>query len=348
MYSQATSFGWLAIRNFTYCLSPNPDSPNKPRGAQPPREIYTSLSTSASSQKVPIGTGDSVVVLYHPENTNKAIAWCNTLVAFQSMDHVNCHSAFPTCQRCDALRSKKHAEGKNGQAAEGERASKAPSGKLGMPKPVKAAGGPVQRDIGGVEANHPSDGSAQRTQLQALPGTASRETTMRLFGSTADVDVDASSDPELEAAISEFQDYCENKLTLAVRADCPLHIVKGWKDEPPFDLQRYCMSLKGTDGSTLHTNDDPNSSSGEPGDPAGSTTRNDGTEKPGEAETPSKEGQENSHLKVGPGAEGARGVVDPDDPVIPLPVAEGGPPSTSPPPMPQQPQPQPQPQRKTP
>ncbi len=57
---------------------------------------------------------------------------------------------------------------------------------------------------------------------------------------------DASSDPELEAAISEFQDYCENKLTLAVRADCPLHIVQSWSDEPPFDLHRFCMSFAGT------------------------------------------------------------------------------------------------------
>lgn len=346
MYSQATSFGWLAIRNFTYCLSPNPDPPNKPRGAQPPREIFTTLTTSASSNKVPIGTGDSVVVLYHPENTNKAIAWCNTLVAFQSMDHVNCHSAFPTCQRCDALRSKKRAVGKNGQETEGERASnKAPSGKLGMPKAVKAGVGPVRRDIGGVEASHPSEGSADRTQLQTLPGNESRGTTARLFGSSTDVDVDASSDPELEAAISEFQDYCENKLTLAVRADCPLHIVRGWKDEPPFDLQRYCMSLKGTDGSTLHTNEDPNSSSGEPSDPAGSTTRNDGAAKPGEAQTPApKQGQEDSQPQVGPGAEGSRGVVDPDDPVIPFPAAKDGPPSTSQPPPPPQQQPHPQPQ----
>ncbi|KAJ9480368.1 hypothetical protein PHBOTO_003588 [Pseudozyma hubeiensis] len=212
-----------------------------------------------------------------------------------------------------------------------------------MPKAVKAGVGPVRRDIGGVEASHPSDGSADRTQLQALPGDESRGATGRLFGSAIDVDVDASSDPELQAAISEFQDYCENKLTLAVRADCPLHIVKGWKDEPPFDLQRYCMSLKGTDGSTLHTNDDPNSSSGEPSNHAGGTTRNDGAGKPSEDQTPApKEGQEGSQPKFGPGAEGARGVVDPDDPVIPFPLAEGGPPDTSPSPPLQEPQPQPQ------
>ena len=52
MYLQATSFGWLAIRNFTYCLSSQPDPPNKPRGVQPKKEAYTSLNAAAAAAKV--------------------------------------------------------------------------------------------------------------------------------------------------------------------------------------------------------------------------------------------------------------------------------------------------------
>lgn len=55
----------------------------------------------------------------------------------------------------------------------------------------------------------------------------------------------------LEPALREFQEYCEKKLTLAVRADCPLHVVQDWNDEPPFDLVRFCMASSADDGFTL-------------------------------------------------------------------------------------------------
>ncbi len=63
-----------------------PDPPTKPRGIQPKGK--NTINADDASKKRLTGMGDSVVVLYHPENTNKAIAWCNTLVAFQSTEHV--------------------------------------------------------------------------------------------------------------------------------------------------------------------------------------------------------------------------------------------------------------------
>ncbi|KAF6767631.1 hypothetical protein PSEUBRA_006153 [Kalmanozyma brasiliensis GHG001] len=226
LLAQANSFGWLAIRNFTYCLSTSPDPPNKPRGIQPKRDMYTPVDRASS------GMGDSVVVLYHPEETSRPIAWCNTLVAFQSMPHVRCHGALPTCQRCDAVRSPTDRGASWGQEVR-DGASRAPSGKLGQSTRVKSN-------------SYDSPTLQRRTDdaLQALPGQSysGPRLTPRPFGSTV-VHNDLASDAELEAAISEFQDFCENKLTLAVRADCPLHVVRSWYDEPPFDLHRFCMAL---------------------------------------------------------------------------------------------------------
>lgn len=231
LLAQANSFGWLAIRNFTYCLSTSPDPPNKPRGIQPKRELFTPVDRESS------GMGDSVVVLYHPEQTDRPIAWCNTLVAFQSMPHVRCHAALPTCQRCDAVRSPTERTASSGEGYGGS-GSRAPSGKLGQRTRAKTD------SSDGPKLQRRADDS-----LQALPGqTSGPRLTPRPLGSTVVIN-DLASDPELEPAISEFQDFCENKLTLAVRADCPLHIVKSWFDEPPFDLHRFCMSLTAPQGS---------------------------------------------------------------------------------------------------
>ena len=144
MQAQANSFGWLAIRNFTYCLSSSPDPPDKPRGVQPSKRTFADEKPS----KQLTGIGDSVVVLYHPENTNKAIAWCNTLVAFQSTEHVKCHIALPTCQRCDAVRdvTKAAAVPVVGGPKAG-RENKAPSGKVGTAAGIQQARPPSDDDL---------------------------------------------------------------------------------------------------------------------------------------------------------------------------------------------------------
>ncbi|CDW97094.1 hypothetical protein [Sporisorium scitamineum] len=381
MEAQANSFGWLAIRNFTYCLSSNPDPPNKPRGVQPKQSALATTGSDKPTTKT--GMGDSVVVLYHPEITNKAIAWCNTLVAFQSTEHVQCHIALPTCQRCEAVRSKDGSRttdaGKDGGQV--EKGSKAPSGKLGQPKTRKdlidADGAhdaflPLRRrGAGASDPNDPlialpggSDPNAKpqlqtqpqpqpqpQTQPQPAaqpateassstqPNTQPKSTASRPYDSSVTVDVDASSDPELEAAISEFQDYCENKLTLAVRADCPLHIVKNWTDEPPFDLHRFCMSLRGTDGYTLHTPNSPSTSLGNlgvaesnpGGQPGGDAKSSDGKEAgsgSGSGSAKSRTGQSTGNDKgkgsdggdkTGAGESAVVGALDPNDPLVPYP-----------------------------
>ncbi len=99
MQAQANSFGWLAIRNVTYCLSSQPDPRTSLEGSSP------SPPSSSPRTRTRLEPVISVVVLYHPENTNRAIAWCNTLVAFQDTEHVKCRVALPTCQRCDAVRN---------------------------------------------------------------------------------------------------------------------------------------------------------------------------------------------------------------------------------------------------
>lgn len=225
--------------------------------------------------------GDSVVVLYHPEQINKAIAWCNTLVAMQSGKNVKCHVALPTCQRCDAVRSSSSSlsssPSNSGIEADPKAGSKAPSGRLG--KKTLSNGGLItlEKRASKTDPNDPSI-SPPPSGMAARP-----------FGK----DEDYSYDPELEPAIAEFQDYCENKLTLAVRADCPFHLVKGWSDEPPFDLHRFCMSLKGSDGHTLHTE--------------------------GRAE----DGGVGGKVKGGQGGAarggGGAGSMDPNDPIVPFP-----------------------------
>lgn len=200
---QSDSFGWFALRDFTYCLGGNaPDPLSRKLGVQlsaKPASSSAIAADSAGGVERMIGTGDSVVVLYHPHHKNKAIAWCNTLVAFSSTKHVSCHRALPTCQRCEAV--------PDGQE---------PQHHFHYPPPG---------------ASHISP--FQKRQL---------------------TDKDATTDDtqNLQTAIHEFQDYCENKLTLAVRADCPLHIVQDWNDEPPFDLVRFCMASSADDGFTLN------------------------------------------------------------------------------------------------
>ena len=398
MEAQANSFGWLAIRNFTYCLSDRPDPPDKPRGIQPSNKSPGDLG---SGQERLTGIGDSVVVLYHPDNTNQAISWCNTLVAFQSTKHVQCHKALPTCQRCDAVRdTNAKKSGTNvvgasnpeaveaGASVEGS-GRKAPSKRLGgglhqakakkqseqlqqvQPQDglVKQSEQPVppsdlnsglvplqKRDETAQDPNDPwvslSDteaGGKSQSQPQPQPvpqfqpGSQPKDTVPRPFGisstlssSTSNDDdasaLDPSEDPELEAAISEFQDYCENKLTLAVRADCPLHLVKEWLDEPPFDLHRFCMSLRGADGYTLHDN------------PSRHRAR---VEAPSEVDMGKQGGQRfpnnpaavgNARQYYGGGLGNAvgggvgelSGVVDPNDPVIPYPSDNFGAPPSAP------------------
>lgn len=294
---QAESFGWLAIRNLTHCLSPSSDSlisdpPNKPRGIQPP--TAKTSNSDGSTRKRLTGMGDSVVVLYHPEMTNKALAWCNTLVAFESMDHVKCHMAVPTCQRCDAVRSKKPG---GGTAIKGKK-EKAPNKKLGDQPP---ASGRAAVDIGNIVQLH------KRANEQPYSNDHSDTDQPRLgsprpFGSSTFQH--PSSDPELEEATAEFQDFCENKLTLAVRADCPLHLVQGWQDEPPFDLMRFCMKFKGSDGYTLHENTEPKQDQEQGGEANGDDAAKEG-------------GADQS--------KGKKAAFDPNDPVVPPPegVAEG-------------------------
>ncbi|SJX62646.1 uncharacterized protein SRS1_13433 [Sporisorium reilianum f. sp. reilianum] len=363
MEAQANSFGWLAIRNVTYCLSDNPDPPNKPRGVQPKA---SPLGSGAPTSKRLTGVGDSVVVLYHPENTNKAIAWCNTLVAFQSTDHVKCHIALPTCQRCDAVRKTTGAgsmtAGTQGAQTKVGKRNRAPSGRLGQPRTQQTRVGTdssydalvalQKRGVGGPDPNDPwvpaPDGNDAKANAQpqpqpaAQPGTAPstayqpntqpKSTTPRTYASSVTVDDDASADPELEAAISEFQDYCENKLTLAVRADCPLHIVKSWTDEPPFDLHRFCMSLRGTDGYTLHTTGDAsNAPAADVGAAAGSNTdgqsSGDGKGSTGATGAAHKGGKDKGNGKGG-GIGGDQtgvgaGALDPNDPLVPFPADNG-------------------------
>lgn len=250
MQASANSFGWLAIRNFTYCLSDRPDPPDKPRGVQPKTNTAPSLSGSTAQTQRLTGMGDSVVVLYHPEQTNKAIAWCNTLVAMQSGKNVKCHIALPTCQRCDAVRSPTTTPLKPQE--EREMGSKAPSGRLGEKRtaasPLVPAGGAADKQLVALR-RRASTGKTDPNDPLIPPPQSYEKTIGKPFGRGDEYPFD----PELEPAIAEFQDYCENKLTLAVRADCPFHLVKGWSDEPPFDLHRFCMSLMGNDGHTLHT-----------------------------------------------------------------------------------------------
>lgn len=363
MEAQANSFGWLAIRNFTYCLSDNPDPPNKPRGVQPKQQQSTLAPLGSGTSTPPkqlTGMGDSVVVLYHPENTNKAIAWCNTLVAFQSTEHVQCHVALPTCQRCDAVREKGAGQGQ-GQGEMGKK-NRAPSGRLGQPR-TGGSGGSValhRRDGDGKDPNDPwvaapgAGGSNAKTQPQtqpqpqqqpqphpagiapSSPAAQPKIPPSRPYDSSTTVDADATTDPELEAAISEFQDYCENKLTLAVRADCPFHIVKSWTDEPPFDLQRFCMTLRGTDGYTLHTPADSNANTDNLGvqesDPSGQQRGGDGgkVRVGAAAGAAGKGGSGNGGVggdKNGAGASGTDGALDPNDPLVPFPGEGGGKPA---------------------
>lgn len=383
MEAQANSFGWLAIRNFTYCLSSHPDPPDKPRGVQPK---FSSLDSLDTGEKRLTGMGDSVVVLYHPENTNKAIAWCNTLVAFQSTRHVQCHTALPTCQRCEAVRSKNSTiasvaaaqSGRDDSTSGGKKGSKAPSKKFGQnvqpqqkgtitgQKSNKETVGTVasdysdlvalrRRGIGNKDPNDPwvplpgteDDKSQPQPQSQSQPQSESQPqaqpqtqpssqtegasqppkgTVPRTFGSlTTASDINAENDPELEAAISEFQDYCENKLTLAVRADCPLHIVRHWSDEPPFDLQRFCMSMLGSDGSTLHTGSAGTRIQGqEAADGKGGTSSgNDQLAAPGRGNSNLSGGQSGMVGQTDENNE-PKGVVDPNDPVIPPPDDTAG------------------------
>ncbi|TKY86268.1 hypothetical protein EX895_005093 [Sporisorium graminicola] len=387
MKAQANSFGWLAIRNVTYCLSSDPDPANKPRGVQPKTNNFASLGSGAPTTKQLTGMGDSVVVLYHPENTNKAIAWCNTLVAFQSTEHVKCHIALPTCQRCDAVRSKDGTEDRvatteatKGREREEIGKNRAPSGKLGQPRTPKIQAGTdgyydtlvalQRKGAGGRDPNDPwvrapgeSDQTAKPqagTQPQTQPQPASQHAAEAFYSSTQPdsqpgstprqgyessipVDVDASTDPELEAAISEFQDYCENKLTLAVRADCPLHMVRSWTDEPPFDLQRFCMTLRGANGYTLHTTDRPSTSpsygglqasstgaqmggdgQSEIGNVAGGITGTAGTVgKGGSNDTGKSKGSIGGDKNRVDGTSAA-GALDPNDPLIPFPTDDDG------------------------
>lgn len=322
MQAQANSFGWLAIRNVTYCLSSQPDPPNKPRGIQPKSPQLVSTNSHAT------GTGDSVVVLYHPENTNRAIAWCNTLVAFQDTEHVKCRVALPTCQRCDAVRNT------STEAVQGDRGMLAgtlllKSDRSSVPARKMRRRGSTGTGRTARQRRTPGD------RLSPLPGNPKIETdkqrtsqpdkhapirSPRPFGSPSmPVHDDASSDPELEAAISEFQDYCENKLTLAVRADCPLHIVQSWSDEPPFDLHRFCMSLQGPPKtSTRHTSG---------GDSLEAASK---TEKPdGKADITAGDKAEKSKDEGSAGGGGGnglkKGAFDPNDPVVPIPDAKGAP-----------------------
>lgn len=313
MQAQANSFGWLAIRNVTYCLSAQPDPLNKPRGIQPKAAPLASTNSHAT------GTGDSVVVLYHPENTNKAIAWCNTLVAFQDTEHVKCHVALPTCQRCDAVRNTSAGVGGgDGSILAGTLLLKGDETSAPAAKMSRRG-----TDAGRTALQSPSDplsplaGGDPNFQLDSQsnsqPDKQRPVRTPRPFGKPfKPVHDNVASDPELEAAISEFQDYCENKLTLAVRADCPLHIVQSWSDEPPFDLHRFCMSLQGSPkGSKQHTSDDDSldaaSKIEKPDDRKGSKAR-DGAEK-GRDGDPAGDGGENGLKK---------GAFDPNDPVVPI------------------------------
>lgn len=377
LQAQANSFGWLAIRNFTYCMGDSPDPPTKPRGIQPKGK--NTINADDASKKRLTGMGDSVVVLYHPENTNKAIAWCNTLVAFQSTEHVQCHTALPTCQRCDAVREK---NGVKSMSLGGVHAGKgkAPSGKLGRKKHKKmhkkmesiglegedaglvalqkrdeskqqegtktGSGTTTANDAGqrgGADPNDPwIPGPDSETKPDINPVASTHGTTPRPLGSTTTTTADNppdntfSEDPELEAAISEFQDYCESKLTLAVRADCPLHLVKGWLDEPPFDLHRFCMALKGSDGYTLHTVPAPDLDDG------GKAGGNDGAGKNGAAtkgKPAAVQGGTSGGAQTGGRGDGGTatggggGQFDPNDPLVPLP--DGGLTTTPPPTQPQ-------------
>ena len=343
MEAQATSFGWLAIRNFTYCLSTHPDPPNKPLGVQPNRTKIATLNSLDEAEKRLTGMGDSVVVLYHPEDTNRALAWCNTLVAFQSTKHVQCHTALPTCQRCDAVREKS----KGLTQQQGSKGSKKPSKRLGEQKASPKEGTervdekgllPLQKR--GKGNNDPSDpwiplpgdGATGQSQSKRHPqpveesdisspphqDSPSTFTAGRQFGSSSDLagNADPENDPELEAAISEFQDYCENKLTLAVRADCPLHLVRDWSDEPPFDLHRFCMSLRGSDGSTLHTGPGPGTSIAGGGNKGGQQEIKGGGEEAKRFPDPAGGN--------GGGGGSPKGVVDPNDPVVPFLSADTG------------------------
>lgn len=209
--AQSDSFGWFALRDFTYCLGGKAPDPLSRRlglnSPQPPTTAGAITPDSGGAVERMIGTGDSVVVLYHPRHKNKPIAWCNTLVAFSSTAHVSCHRALPTCQRCDALPDN---------------------------TTTTTTATPSQQHI-----HHPHAGASK---LATPP-----------FHKRQNVDTSPEADTQdLQKAIHEFQDYCENKLTLAVRADCPLHIVQDWNDEPPFDLVRFCMASSADDGFTLN------------------------------------------------------------------------------------------------
>ncbi len=70
------------------------------------------------------------------------------------------------------------------------------------------------------------------------PVASTQDTTPRPLGSTPPQLPKPSRQhlfgrPRTRSCNLRIQDYCENKLTLAVRADCPLHLVKGWLDERP-------------------------------------------------------------------------------------------------------------------
>ncbi|SPO26941.1 uncharacterized protein UTRI_10410_B [Ustilago trichophora] len=342
MVAQASSFGWLASRNFTYCQSDQPDPPDKPRGIQPKFNAH-----NTPGEKRLTGMGDSVVVLYHPEKTNKALAWCNTLVAIQDTEHVQCHIALPTCQRCEAKRSKPgypngvkgggtNVAGVTGGRVPAEKPGNNHAGTRKEPKGTEKEGydglKPLQkRGQGASDPNNKwvplpgqQDPAAPGVAAPAVPNPQANVVQpqpqphpTRPSRSSYVPDADDLNDPELEAALSEFQDFCENKLTLAVRADCPLHTVSSWLDEPPFDLHRFCMELRGTDGSTLHTkpgrggfslNEADTNAPAAPMTPGGTDVAAGGNNGGG------------GGSGAGAGANGApKGVVDPNDPVVPFP-----------------------------
>ncbi|ETS59491.1 hypothetical protein PaG_06410 [Moesziomyces aphidis] len=325
MEAHAQSFGWLAIRNFTFCLSREPDPPNKPLGTQPEGN---SLGTSDRRKPRTTGMGDSVVVLYHPEQPQQPIAWCNTLVAFTSTQHMRCHTALPTCQRCDAIRSGQQA-GKDGQPAPA-----APP--AGAQAAGQSAGQGKAQDSD--PASHPSPENGARRRLDppatqdqddrglvsltkrdtssapgqnSTPQPASDKTAQPFGTPRSATSQDFLADATLQEAIHEFQDFCENKLTLAVRADCPLRVVRGWLDEPPFDLHRFCSSQQG-DVWVHHGPRHPN---------AGISTQSKDDQGKGSTKQPEPVTGEVRSRNVDPHYE--RGAFDPNDPIVPWPEDKG-------------------------
>ncbi|GAK65218.1 uncharacterized protein PAN0_008c3435 [Moesziomyces antarcticus] len=329
MEAHAQSFGWLAIRNFTFCMSRHPDPPNKPLGIQP---TGTTLSTSDRRKPRTTGMGDSVVVLYHPEQPQQPIAWCNTLVAFTSTKHMKCHTALPTCQRCDAVRSGQEG-GKNGQPAQaappaGAQAAgqSAGQGKAQDSKPAnqpESDQGIPRRRLDPPATQDQDDkglvsltrrGETTSSQPGKDPTSQPQDKTARSFGTpSSSSSQDFLADATLQEAIHEFQDFCENKLTLAVRADCPLHVVRGWLDEPPFDLHRFCSSQQGNvwvHHGPRHRDSNADASAQSKDDQGKGSTKQ-----------PEPVTGEARSRNVDPHYE--RGAFDPNDPIVPWPEDKG-------------------------